>query len=101
MRLANSIAAQLEQALTLSETDRAAGLNAIRDSDAAIETLRAAKIRLYPLGRSVGGRHIQLRAVWSSAFPLRAIRELIEAALKDLSRDFRSLYAGKPLVDPA
>ncbi|WP_283806437.1 hypothetical protein [Bradyrhizobium murdochi] len=33
LRLANSIAAQLEQALTLSETDRAAGLNAIRDRD--------------------------------------------------------------------
>ncbi|WP_283843284.1 hypothetical protein [Bradyrhizobium hereditatis] len=63
LRLANSIAAQLEQALTLSETDRAAGLNAIRDRDAAIETLQATIVLVYPRGRSAGGRDIQLRAV--------------------------------------
>ena len=48
----------------------------------------------------------QLRAAGDGAFrrthPLRAIRELVDAALKELSRDFDKLYArdGRPSIPP-
>ncbi|MHC2332313.1 hypothetical protein [Bradyrhizobium sp. USDA 4454] len=46
VRLADPIKAQLQQALLASEADRAAGLDAIRTRDAAIEILRAEVARL-------------------------------------------------------
>ncbi|MCC8940256.1 sulfotransferase [Bradyrhizobium sp. Arg62] len=49
LRLANSMAAQLHQASLASEADRASGLDAIRDRDAAIEMLRREVARLEPI----------------------------------------------------
>ncbi|MGY3533353.1 hypothetical protein ACVILK_003062 [Bradyrhizobium embrapense] len=46
LRLADSMRAQLQQALLASEADRAAGLDAIRTRDAAIELLRGEVARL-------------------------------------------------------
>jgi hypothetical protein len=45
-------------------------------------------------GRSAVGRHIQLRAAGaarSGGLSAAAIRDLVDAALKDLSRDFARL----------
>lgn len=46
LQLANVMVAQLKQALAGSEADRAARLNAIRDRDVTIETLRREVVRL-------------------------------------------------------
>jgi transposase len=46
--------------------------------------------------------YVRLELLVPADHPLRAIRDLIDVALKDLSRDFARLYArhGRPSIPP-